>query len=211
MHHRQTMLILPDTDHMKAVVRVPENRVSLLRPGMFARLEKPVEGFVPLRAKVEKISVLAESGGSWYDNDSRDYPVDLVLERTPPDLKPGLKVQATVFVERMKDVLAVPLSCVYSRGESAFVFVRDAASDAGVRPVEIDLGRANATHAHVVGGLAGGEDVLELRVGEGRALLDRFGIKDGPDRNAVPRRADPEPAADSPTIAAAGVSPAAGG
>ena len=187
-HHRQTLLLLPDTDVMKAVVRVPENRVSMLQTGMPAILEKPVEGFQPLRAVVDRISVLAESGGRWYDRDAREYPVDLVLQSTPEGLKPGLKVEATVYVEQMKDVLAVPLSCVYSQGDKSYVFVHGE-GETGIEPRAIGLGRSNETHAHVADGLAGGENVLELQVGEGRRLLEVFGLLD-----------DDLPAGDSPDV-----------
>lgn len=186
-HHRQTLMLLPDTDRMKAIVRVPENRVSLIRKGMPAVIAKASEGFRPLTATVEKISVLAESNGRWYDSESRDYPVDLVLARTPEGLKPGLKVEATVFVERMKDVLAVPLSCVYTQAETAFVFVRDASNKAaGIEPRPIDLGRANETHAQIVKGLTGGEEIIELKVGEGRRLLERFGLANDPAGSSDP-------------------------
>ena len=178
-HHRQTLVLLPDTGEMKAVVRVPENRVSLLREGMAAVVDKAVEGFRPLGASVRKISVLAESGGAWYDRDSRQYPVDLVLAETPAGLKPGLKVQATVFVDRLKDVLAVPLACVYNQQDKAFVFVETPDGEAGVEPRLIGLGRASETHAQVESGLAAGERIIELEVGEGRDLLERFGLLRG--------------------------------
>jgi HlyD family secretion protein len=190
-HHRQTLLLLPDTDAMKAVVRVPENRVSLLATGMEATIDKPVENFPELTAKVQKISVLAESGGRWFNRESRQYPVDLVLTDTPPGLKPGLKVQATVFVERLQDVLAVPLACIYNQEDKAYVFV-ESDHEAGVEPREIDLGRANETHAQVLDGLAGGERVLELEVGEGRALLERFGLLRGDDEPEEPVAPEPD-------------------
>ncbi|MEL7238457.1 MAG: HlyD family efflux transporter periplasmic adaptor subunit, partial [Planctomycetota bacterium] len=175
VHHRQTLIKLPDTDQMKAVVRVPENRVSLLETGMIATVDKPVDGFNPLEASVNKISVLAESTGRWFDRDTREYPVDLLLAQTPEGLKPGLKIQATVFVDRLRDVLAVPVSCLYKQGETSFVFVRTD-EGAGIEPRAIELGKANETHTEVVSGLSPGERILELQVGEGRRLLEQFGL-----------------------------------
>ena len=187
VHHRQTLILLPDTDQMKAVVRVPENRVSMLQKGMVAKVDKPVDGFQPLEATVGKISVLADSNNNWFNRDSREYPVDLMIKDTPEGLKPGLKVEATVFVDRLKNVLAVPVSCLYQQGEQAFVFVTEETTG-GVKPRQVNLGKSNETHASIIAGLKRGERVLELQVGEGRKLLEQFNLfKD-------PAEAEPDPA-----------------
>jgi len=71
-------------------------------------------------------------------------------------------------------VLAAPLSTVYAAGRDSYVFVR---SGDEVRPVKVALGEVNETHAQIIDGVTSGQQVLILEAGQGRALLDKAGIK----------------------------------
>lgn len=174
VRERQTILRLPDTSSMKAVLRVAEQQVARLREGQRAKV-RIVGVNDPVGATLSKISVLADSGQRWMNPDLKEYPVDLVLDTTPPNLRPQMGVQAEVLISRANQVLAVPLASIYSVGNKAFVFARAGGND--VRPVEVALGQVNDTHAEVRKGLAGGENVLILERGQGQQLLERAGIK----------------------------------
>ena len=174
VRERQTILRLPDTSSMKAVLRVAEQQVARLREGQRAKVR--IVGVAdPVGATLSKISVLADSGQRWMNPDLKEYPVDLVLDVTPPNLRPQMGVQAEVLISRASQVLAVPLASIYSVGNRAFVFARSGKDD--VKPVEVSLGQVNDTHAEMRKGLTGGEDVLILERGQGQQLLERAGIK----------------------------------
>lgn len=174
VRERQTILRLPETTGMKAVLRVQEAQVPRLREGQRAKVR--IVGMPnPIGATLTKISVLADSGQRWWNPDVKEYPVDLVLDQTPPNLKPGMGAMAEVLISRAEQVLAVPLASVYSVGTRTFVFARTRGND--VRPVEVTLGQANDTHAEVKTGLSVGEEVLILERGQGQQLLERAGIK----------------------------------
>jgi HlyD family secretion protein len=183
VRERQTILRLPDTSTMKAVLRIQESQVARLKPGQRAEVE--VVGYPDrLRARLAKISVLADSSNRWWNPDLREYPVDLVLDRTPGELKPGMGVMAEIFVERLKNVAAVPLASIYSAGEETFIFVRQAGK---VVPRKVEVGQNTATHAHIVSGARPGEDVLILQAGQGRELLAQAGIEvKDPNANGSP-------------------------
>jgi hypothetical protein len=174
VRERQTILRLPDTSSMKAVLRVAEQQVARLREGQRARV-RIVGVTEPVGATLTKISVLADSGQRWMNPDLKEYPVDLELDRTPPNLRPQMGAQAEVLITRVGQALAVPLASIYSVGNKTFVFARDRGDD--VRPVEVSIGQVNDTHAEVRRGLSGGEDVLILERGQGQQLLERAGIK----------------------------------
>jgi HlyD family secretion protein len=175
---QQVLCRLPDTSSMKAVIRVQEGQVSKLRVDD----NNPMRGTVnivgfkkPIGANVARISVLADSSQRWWNPDLKEYPVDLVLDETPENVKPGLSATVEVLVERRNHVVAVPLTSIYAQGNQSFVFVRGTNGDP--RPVEIKLGATNDTHAEVVSGLTEGEDVLLLQPGQGRSLLEKAGVK----------------------------------
>ena len=173
VRERQTLLRLPDTGTMKVVMRVQEAQVTRLKPGQRAQLE--VVGLPDrLNARLSKISVLADSSSRWWNPDLREYPVELVLDHTPPALKPGMGVRAEVFIERLRGALAVPLASIYAAGDDAYIFVRQANR---ALPRKIEVGQMNPTHAQILSGVQLGEDVLVLQAGQGRELLQAAGIE----------------------------------
>jgi multidrug efflux pump subunit AcrA (membrane-fusion protein) len=173
VRERQMLIRLPDTTQMKAVVRIQEQQVSKLQIGQRA-LVRIVGLANPVPATLTKISVLSDSSQRWWNPDLKEYPIELTLDKTPPNLKPGIGVMTEIFITRLDDVVAVPLAAVYSVGNDAYVFTRDGAR---ARPTKVTLGQVNETHAQIVQGLTAGQDVLLLQVGQGRQLLEDAGIK----------------------------------
>jgi hypothetical protein len=100
--------------------------------------------------------------------------VELKLSRTPPNLKPGMTAPATIYIERLRNVLAVPLGSIYVAGRDRYVFVR---GEKGATPVKVKLGATNESHAQVLEGVKAGNEVLILESEQGRKLLERAGIK----------------------------------
>src|SRR4029079_7646037 len=78
----------------------------------------------PLGASVSKISVLSDSSQRWWHPDLKEYPVELLLDETPPNCKPGLGCTSEVLLERKPHVVTIPLTSIYSQGNQSFAFVR---------------------------------------------------------------------------------------
>src|SRR5206468_10914012 len=104
VRERQAILRLPDTSGMKAVIRVGESQVSKLSEGQRALVSI---GSLQERGTISKISVLTDNSNRWMNPDVKEYPVDIVLDRAPPNLKPGMTAQADIFVSRASGALAV--------------------------------------------------------------------------------------------------------
>lgn len=174
----QVLLRLPDTSAMKAVIRVQEGQVGKLRvdDNNPMRATVQVVGFKrPFGASVSKISVLADSSQRYWNPDLKEYPVELLLDETPANCKPGLGATVEILMDRRHQVIGVPLTSIYSQGNQSFVFVRGANSEP--TPVEVKIGVTNDTHAEILTGLTAGQDVLLLQPGQGRQLLEKAGIK----------------------------------
>jgi multidrug efflux pump subunit AcrA (membrane-fusion protein) len=193
VRERQLLMRLPDTSSMKAIIRVQESAVPKLQLGQRASV-KIVGVPQPVGAALSKISVLADNNQRWWNPDLKEYPVELTLDQTPANLKPGVGAQTEVFVSHLEGVLAVPMSTIYSVGRESYVFVRQGSE---TRPQKIEIGQSNETHAQIAKGLSGGEQVLILQMGQGRDLLEKAGIKvdtstrpnrngDGPPNGAPP-------------------------
>jgi len=174
---QELIIRLPDTSSMKAVCRINEAQVSKLR----------VDPKNPLRATIDivgqpnlktgwlsSISIMADSSNRFWNPDSKEYPVDITLDQTPKGLKPGVTANVKIFVDRLHNVLAAPVSAVYAAGADSYVFVR---GEADPRPVKVNLGEVNETHVQIASGLSQGQEVLILQAGQGRDLLEKAGIK----------------------------------
>ncbi len=177
---KQVLIKLPETDTMMAIVRIPEAQKHKLREGQRARVK--ISGLTePVWGTLKTIAVVYDSN-QWWNPDLKEYPVEITLDTTPPNLKPGTSVQAEIFVNKEEDVLAVPLPAIFSTGGDRYVFVKNGND---VTPRKIEMGTSNETHAKVDKGLAAGDQVLMLQVGQGRELLERAGIAIAPPPRAT--------------------------
>ena len=179
VRNMQVVCRLPDTSAMKAVIRVQEGQVGRLRVDDINPMRATVEvtGMRrPIGATISRISVLADSSQRFWNPDIREYPVELVLDETPPGLKPGLGCKVDILMEHRGKALSVPLPALYSAGPHAFVFVKDAAGG-DAKAAEVKLGVSNETQAEVLSGIEPGAEVLLLQPGQGRQLLEKSGIK----------------------------------
>lgn len=176
VRERQLLIRLPDTSAMKAVVRIHEAVVPRLREGQKASV-KIVGIPQPVSAQISKISVLADSSNRWWNPDLREYPIDLHLDTTPENLKPGIGSTVEIMIERLSNVLAVPLDAVYTVGGDRYAFVREGEK---ILPKKVLVGANNETHVQITDGLSAGQTVLRLQAGQGRELLEKSGIQVGP-------------------------------
>ncbi len=178
VRERQLLLRLPDTSSMKAVLRINESQVTALKPGQRAMVS--ITGVPdPVGATVDRISPVVDSSQRWWNPDLREYPVELTLDKTPANLKPGISARGEIYVDRLHNVLAVPLAALYSDKNAAYVFMRNGDE---VKPVSVKIGAVNEAEAQIVDGISPSDQVLLLEAGQGRDLLEKAGIHND-DRN----------------------------
>jgi hypothetical protein len=93
---------------------------------------------------------------------SEDSPLKY-FERAPPRrhdpelMKPGVQVRASIFVEKLADVIAIPNQAFVFEGDAAFVFIRKGGRVLK-RPVE--MGARSLTQTVVTKGLEEGAQIL---------------------------------------------------
>jgi hypothetical protein len=73
------------------------------------------------------------------------------------DVRSGMSCQAEILVDRLNDVLAVPLQAVTRQGSQAVVYVKHGKQ---VRPQPVELGLDNNSLVHIVSGLEPGDEVV---------------------------------------------------
>ena len=177
VRQQEQLIRLPDTSRMKAVSRISEQQVSRLRVDP----ENPIRAVAeivgqpqPIGATLTNVSIMADNSSRFFSPDTKEYPVDVTLDHTPAGLKPGQSVTVKLFVDRLRQVTAVPLGAVYAAGRDSYVFTRQGGE---IKPQKVVIGQVNETHAQVASGLTSGQQVLILQAGQGRELLEKAGIK----------------------------------
>ncbi|MCH9057081.1 MAG: HlyD family efflux transporter periplasmic adaptor subunit [Planctomycetes bacterium] len=152
------LIVLPDTAEMVATVRVHESLVGQIRPGYKATVKIDAAGGEMFTGTIIDIGVLAEGGG-WRDPNRREYTVRIALDvdGESAKLKPSMRCEAKIFIDRVADALAIPLPALFSDGALRYVYVRQSGKFVR-RPVKIS--RRSDNYVEILEGLAEGDRVL---------------------------------------------------
>lgn len=202
----EVVIVLPDTSEMVASVRVHESLAGRIRPGLASNVQIEALGSKIVPGTVESIGVLAESG-NWRDPNLREYTVRILLQ--PGDLatqlKPSMRSEATIVLDRVNEALTIPVQSVFSDGRLRFVY-----RPVGPRfeRVPIQLGRRSETQAEVLAGLSTGDRVLTRAPEAGEILsrnwdesaLQAVGYTLDEDGQPVPNRQRPARSASTETV-----------
>ena len=151
------VIALPDTSQMLAEVKVHESISGQIERGLPARIVSDALPNRSLQGNVLNVSVLAETGG-WRDPNRRDYTVRILLEDVDGlGLKPSMRAKAEIMLDRVKDVLYVPIQTIFRKGSQAFVYVPQ---DGGYAEKAVQIGRASELYVEITDGLEEGDRVL---------------------------------------------------
>ena len=147
---------LPDLSVMEAKVFILESEASGLKENLPVSLRLDYEPGRTFTGKIAGLDTIAKPLSE--DTPLKYFETRVALDATDARLmKPGIQVKATVFVERLADVIAVPNQALVYEQDKAFVMVRRG-SRAEKRPVE--TGARSLTLTVVTKGLAPGEVIL---------------------------------------------------
>lgn len=147
---------LPDLSAMEAKVFVLESEASGLKESLPVTLSLDYDPGRTYAGKISGLDTIAKPLSE--DSPLKYFEVRVGLEAKDPRLmKPGVQVKASIFVEQLDNVIAVPnQALLYEQGQ-AFLQVKNS-SRVEKRPVEI--GSRSLTLTVIRKGLAEGEQVL---------------------------------------------------
>ncbi len=165
---RESLIVLPDTSEMMAVVKVHESLAGRIRPGQEASVKIDMLGGQVFKGHVDQIGVMAETSDRWRDPNRREYSVKILLDHAgQQNLKPSMRCEAVITLGRVQDTLAIPLQAVFAEEQLRYVYVPRGSKYARV-PVKI--GERSDTFAQVSAGIDPGSQVLLRQPGAGEVL-----------------------------------------
>ncbi|HVS15549.1 MAG TPA: efflux RND transporter periplasmic adaptor subunit [Thermoanaerobaculia bacterium] len=152
----ETIVQIPDLERLRARAEVEEIAAGAVALGQTVRFRLDAHPDRPFRARVATVQ-RAIQARSFRDR-SKVMKLRLELEETDPVImRPGMRFEGELVVERSVDVLAIPLAAIFDRQGRPAVWVDGAL---GRRTVEPTLGRRAGDLVEVVDGLADGDRVL---------------------------------------------------
>jgi HlyD family secretion protein len=154
VYQGQDLFYLPDLEHMEAMAMVHESVVDQVRPGMRARVR--IEG---LRDEVleGRVTSVAQLPTQNMFNDLRYFYTEVVLDKVPRGVLPGMTAEVEIATDQRFDVLSIPIEAMaYEEGQE----VCYVASEEGVERRELKVGQSTRDRIEVIEGLDEGEQIV---------------------------------------------------
>ena len=159
VRERQAILTIPDMREMAVKVNIHESAVQRVAVGQ--RVNVSIDAFPDeqLTGVVTKVAVVADSANAFMNPDLKVYPTTIKIDGTHDWLRPGMSSQVEILVDRLEDVVYIPIQAVTYAADKRVVYVSN-----GGRPErrEVQTGAFSEQFIEIVSGLREGEPVLLL-------------------------------------------------
>src|SRR5262245_30176892 len=119
---RQVIIQLPDLQHMQVKAKVHESVIERVKKGQKVNIRIDAVPNVVLHGVVQTINNQPEAG-SWYSSNVKEYGVYVSIEEALENLKPGMTAEVEILIDRLEDVLAVPVQAVVQKDEKSFCYI----------------------------------------------------------------------------------------
>jgi HlyD family secretion protein len=155
IRNRQEIIKLPDVAEMKLAIKIHESHINMIRAGLGAYVVLDSMPDQRFRGTVRKVSLLPDSSSRWGNPNLKVYATEILLvDKLPPDVKPGVSARAEIVVTNMQNVLTVPLQAITTKQGKQVAYVQ---SGGDLKPVPVDVGLYNTRLIQIVSGLNEGD------------------------------------------------------
>ncbi|MDR3322487.1 MAG: efflux RND transporter periplasmic adaptor subunit [Synergistaceae bacterium] len=143
---------IADLRRLKASLRIPENKIFVVKPGMevFLRFDAlPDEEF---SGEVTRID-------PYVDTATRTSAVEIELDNEVIGnrLRPGMFGQASIVEREFRDAILLPESALNSGGDGYYAFIED---DGVAKKRDVETGLRQGNYMQITGGITPGERVI---------------------------------------------------
>lgn len=159
VRERQSILTIPDMREMAVKVNIHESAVQRVAVGQAVSVSIDAFPDAILTGRVTKVAVVADSANAFMNPDLKVYPTTIKIDGTHEWLRPGMSAEVEILVQRLTDVVYVPIQAVTYFDDMRVVYIGN-----GGRPQrrEIEVGTFSEAFIEVTSGLREGEEVLLL-------------------------------------------------
>ena len=154
--YRQKLLSIPNLDSMQVETRIHESALDQVKAGLPVRVTVDAFPGTSYDAVVKSVAVLPEQN-SWSGNDTKVYQTIVTITDKVEGLKPGMTAISEILINKLPDVVTVPLQAVVEKDDKTYVVVKD--DHEHMQPRFVELGEASDTRVSIQSGLREGESI----------------------------------------------------
>jgi RND family efflux transporter MFP subunit len=147
---------LPETSSLRVSARVDETergRLALNQPVAIHMDAIPDRQFT---GKIDEISTIASEDYSAGWPIPRNFDLRITLDQLDPRLRPGMTAQITIIVDRLLDVLIIPVHATFQKEGETFAYVWDGSK---FRQHAVEVSRRSGDRVVIGRGLQNGDRV----------------------------------------------------
>jgi len=175
------MITIPDLTKMSARVKIPESYIKKVKKGQKAKITVETAPDQKLTGEVSKVGVLPDSENRWMNPDMKFYLTTITVDGLHDWLKPGMSAKIEIMVDKLDDVVYVPIQAVTPIEGKRVCYVLNGKPESR----EVEVGQFNDEFIEIKKGLKEGEKVL-LRPPEGTQPQEEKEPKQQPKPAAPP-------------------------
>jgi HlyD family secretion protein len=158
----QTVIQLPDLSSLKATVQINEVDIAKINKDLQVEIKPDAFSDSTFTGNVSSIANLAINKER--SSKIKVFPVEILLNETNKNLLPGLTVSCRIILDKIEDVLYIPLDALQVEGDKNYVYKKRVS---GYDKTEIETGKNNSDYIIVTNGLKEGDEI---------ALINPFAI-----------------------------------
>lgn len=157
VYQYQVLLDLPDFNSMGVEAKIHEASIEKLKAGQTVTVKVDAFPEKIFNGTVQDIAVLPDKSTRFFNPDVNLYVVKVALGGTYDFLKPGMSAKVEIFIEKLDNVICIPVAALFYKGNRSYCTVMS-----GRTPVEreVKLGKSNDEMVEIVQGLKEGDIVI---------------------------------------------------
>jgi multidrug efflux pump subunit AcrA (membrane-fusion protein) len=157
VRERQAIITIPDMTKMAVKVKIHETYIKKVKKGEKVRITVDAFPDQTLTGEVTKVGVLPDSQNRWMNPDLKVYLTTITINGTYDWIKPGMSAKVEILVDRLDDVVHVPIQAVTPLDGKQICYV---VSGLKQEKREVEVGQFNDEFIEIKKGLKENEKVL---------------------------------------------------
>ena len=147
------ILKLADLSRMIVNTKINEVDISKIEIGMKVNIQVDAYPYEDFNGKITKIAAMAIN----YNN-VKVFPVEIELKEVDEKLKPGMTANITIIGEERKDIVVIPIRCIFSDDEGNDIVYKVKNDTIGSGDV-VKTGINNFQEVEIIEGIAVGDTI----------------------------------------------------
>lgn len=154
------MIELPDLSQLKATVKINEVDIGKISKGLEVEIRPDAFSETVIPGKVTSVANLAVDKDN--NNKAKVFPVEVTIEETHKNLAPGMTVSCRILMDKIDDVLYIPIEALHTEGLAEYVYKKRGGN---YERVDVVTGQKNNDYVIITEGLSERDEI---------ALIDPF-------------------------------------